>query len=89
MDNNYLIRKFEEVKKMENSSLRSIWQKSIPLVKLTKDIIPSELYKNLDIELQCLYYEFIYGGDEDDEIMVKNDFYMTIEKVLIHLRQMK
>ena len=89
MNNNRLIRKFEEVKKMENDSLRSIWQKSASLIQHTKDIIPEEIFKNLNVELDCVYYEFIYGGDEEDEIMVKNDFYMAIDKALIHLRQMK
>lgn len=88
MDREEMISKFEEIKKIDSRCLRTIWRKSSSLVQNAKDHISEELYNSLHTELQCVYYESIYGGDEEDCLMVRNEFINVIDRVLIHIRCM-
>lgn len=85
MDRQTIISKFEEVKTYDSEYLHSIWCDSLNLVKQVKDYISEDLHKELKVELDCVYYESIYGGDKEDGQMVLDHYNRVVDKVIAEL----
>jgi hypothetical protein len=85
MDRQTIISKFEEVKAYDSEYLHSIWCDSLNLVKQVKDYISEDLHKELKVELDCVYYESIYGGDKEDGQMVLDHYNRVVDKVIAEL----
>ena len=85
MDRQTLISKFEELKEYDGEYLHTIWSHSLDLVKQVKSYISYDLYEKLNVELDCVYYESIYGGDKEDGQMVRDDFIRVVDSVIVQL----
>jgi|LakMenE18May11ns_1017448.scaffolds.fasta_scaffold9844073_2 hypothetical protein len=44
--------------------------------------ISENLYREYKIEHRCIYYEIIYGGDEEDADIVVNDCIVILERII-------
>ena len=85
MDRQEIISKFEEIKKIDSISLRTIWREAVSIVDNLKDMISQDLHERLKVELQCVYYEIIYGGNENDRKIVRDDFISVVDEVIAEL----
>jgi hypothetical protein len=85
MDRQTLISKFEELKEYDGEYLHTIWSHSLDLVKQVKSYISYDLHEKLKVELDCVYYESIYGGDKEDGQMVRDDFIRVVDSVIVQL----
>jgi hypothetical protein len=82
MDRVELISELNKIKLIDNQSLRAIYNSFIRLNKHIIIIISSELYEKLQTELQCIYYESVYGDNDEDSLMVYNQFIEVLEEVI-------
>ena len=85
MDRQTLISKFEELKEYDGEYLHTIWCNSLDLVKQVKSYISYDLHEKLKVELDCVYYESIYGGDKEDGQMVLDHYNRVVDKVIAEL----
>jgi|LakMenEpi03Aug12_release.lakeMendotaPanAssembly.Ray.scaffolds.fasta_scaffold32909_5 hypothetical protein len=82
MDRVELISELNKIKLIDNQSLRAIYNSFIRLNKHIIIIISSELYEKLQTELQCIYYESVYGDNDEDSLMVYNQFIEVLDEVI-------
>jgi hypothetical protein len=82
MDRVELINELNKIKLIDNQSLRAIYNSFIRLNKHIIIIISSELYEKLQTELQCIYYESVYGDNDEDSLMVYNQFIEVLDEVI-------
>jgi hypothetical protein len=50
-----------------------------------KSYISYDLHEKLKVELDCVYYESIYGGDKEDGQNVRDDFIRVVDLVIVQL----
>jgi len=82
MDRVELINELNKIKLIDNELLKTIYNSFIHLNKHIKTIISSELYEKLQIELECIYYESVYGDNDEDSLMVYNQFIKVLDEVI-------
>lgn len=85
MDSQQIISRFEDIKVLKSEYLHSIWHDTLALMTPIKNKISNDLYDRLKVELDCVYYESIYGGDKEDERMVRDHFIRVVDEVIAEL----
>jgi hypothetical protein len=67
----------------ENSSdMHPFYRKLCHIDDDIRNYISDSLYKEYKIEHQCIYYELIYGEDEEDADIVVNDCINILERII-------
>ena len=67
----------------ENSSdMHPFYRKLCHIDDDIRNCISESLYKEFKTEHQCIYYELIYGVDEEDADIVVNDCINILERII-------
>jgi hypothetical protein len=82
-----LIEKINDViENYNNYSLRQLKNALYPLIMNIEERVPAEIFDEFIENYKCVKNEMLYGGDEDDEKLVKNDCKEAIDAVLEYLK---
>jgi hypothetical protein len=65
-----------------NYSLRELGNKTYRFSSLIKENTTDEIYENYKIESDCVYYEMIYGNNDEYTENVKNSFLNSLKIVI-------
>lgn len=65
-----------------NFSLRELRNKTYRFSSLIKENTTDEIYENYKIESDCVYYEMIYGNNDEYTENVKNSFLNSLKIVI-------
>jgi hypothetical protein len=87
MSNVELIEKINAV--IENYdiySLRELRNALYPLISDIQTSVPRDIFDDFATNYDCVKYEMLYGGDEEDEKLVKDECKEAIDAVLEHLK---
>lgn len=67
----------------ENSSdMHPFYRKLCHIDEEIRSNISENLYREYKIEHQCIYYEMIYGDDEEDADIVINDCIVILNRIV-------
>ena len=87
MSNVELIEKINDViENYNNYSLRQLKNALYPLIMNIEERVPAEIFDEFIENYKCVKNEMLYGGDEDDEKLVKDDCKEAIDAVLEYLK---
>jgi len=82
-----LIEKINDViENYNNYSLRQLKNALYPLIMNIEERVPPEIFDEFIENYKCVKNEMLYGGDEDDEKLVKDDCKEAIDAVLEYLK---
>lgn len=71
----------------ENSSdMHPFYRKLCHINDDIQCVVSESLYKEFKTEHQCIYYEMVYGDDEDDADIVVNDCINILERIINVIR---
>jgi len=65
-----------------NYSLRELRNKTYGFTSSIKENTTNEIYEDYKIESDCLYYEMIYGNNDEYTENVKNSFLNSLKIVI-------
>ena len=63
-------------------SLRQLRNKIYAFTDLIKSHTSTEIYEKFNIEYDCVYYEMIYGSNDEYTEKVKEDFLNVLKEVI-------
>ena len=66
-------------------SLRELHNALYPLIMNIEERVPAEIFDDFIENYKCVKYEMLFGGDADDEKLVKDDCKNATEAVLAYL----